>query len=225
MNIRKLFKMMDPRLYEIDYQLISRFKFIKRALSAKLDDYMENPVVILESCRSAKYADIEDDIIEDVMDMKLRANDLKYISNLVADKLAYSFMYRYKKPLADLIMRLENGEYESFKSLKKEFKRQLSGLLTEIRKAENLEQSDSMFSLTEELFDSVVSKTVKKLQSDENQLRTNIKALNQSLNGGFNASRVYLWLGLSGETILLSTTINFFNCWDIRSRTISSEVA
>lgn len=198
MNIRKLFKIMDQRLYEVDYQLIARFKFIKRALSAKLDDYMENPVAIMESCRSAKYADVEDGIIEDVMDMKLRANDLKYVSNTISDKLSYSFLYKYKNPIGNLIMKLENGEYESFKNLKKEFKKQLGALLTEIRKAENLEESDSLFSLTEEMFDTVVSKTVTKLQSESNQLRTNVMALNETLNGGYMSTRVYLWLGLSG---------------------------
>lgn len=198
MNVRKLFNLMDERLYETDYQLIARFKFIKRALVAKLDDYIESPTVIMESCRTAKYADVEDDIIIDVADMKLRANDFKYITNLVSDKLSYSFLYKYKRPLSDLITKLENGEYENFKSLKKEFKRNLSGLLTEIRKVENLEQSDTMFSLMDEMFDSVVSKTVKKLQSSSNQLRTNIRWLNECLNGGFEAGRIYMFLGLSG---------------------------
>ena len=199
MNIRKLFRIIDKRLYDIDYELIARFKFIQRALSAKLDDYIENPTVILETCRSTKYAEVEDGIIEDVTNMELRATDLKRVSNLISDKLAYAFMYKYKDPLSNLISRLENGEYESFKQLKKEFKRNLSSLLTEIRKVENLEDSDAMFSLSEELFDSVVGKTVKKLQQASNQLKTNIKYLNVSLNGGYEAGRVYTWLGLSGK--------------------------
>lgn len=199
MNIRKLFRIIDKRLYDIDYELIARFKFIQRALSAKLDDYIENPTVILETCRSTKYAEVEDGIIEDVTNMELRATDLKRVSNLISDKLAYAFMYKYKDPLSNLISRLDNGEYESFKQLKKEFKRNLSSLLTEIRKVENLEDSDAMFSLSEELFDSVVGKTVKKLQQASNQLKTNIKYLNVSLNGGYESGRVYTWLGLSGK--------------------------
>lgn len=199
MNIRKLFKIIDTRIYETDYQAIARFKFIERALRAKLDDYIENPTVILESCRSAKYADVEDEIVEDVADMKLRANDFKYISNLVSDKLSYAFLYKYKKPISETISKLDNGEYESFRELKKEFKKNISALLTEIRKVENLEQSDTMFSLAEEMFDSVVSKTVKKLQSSNNVLRTNIRWLNECTNGGFEAGRIYMFLGLSGR--------------------------
>ena len=200
MNIRKLFKIIDKRLYEIDYELIARFKFIQRALSAKLDDYIENPTVILETCRTSKYAEVEDGIIEDVSDMELRAADLKRVSSMISDKLSYAFLYKYKEPFSNLIMRLENGEYESFKNLKKEFKRNLSGLLTEIRKVENLEESDAMFSLSEQLFDSVVTKTVKKLQQASNQLKTNIQFLNRTLNGGLEASRVYMILGLSGKS-------------------------
>ena len=47
--------------------------------------------------------------------------------------------------------------------------------MTEIRKVENLELSDSVFSLTDELFDASVSKTVKKLQATKNTLKTTIR--------------------------------------------------
>ena len=199
MNVRRLFGIIDQRVYQNDYQLIARFKFIQRALDAKLDDYIENPTVILESCRSKKYADVEDEIIEDVCDLNLKANDIKYVTNMINDKLSCAFLFRYKDPLNELLLRLENGEYESFKKIKKSFKREITGLLTEIRKVENLELSDSVFSLTDELFDASVSKTVKKLQATKNTLKTTIRYLNDMLNGGFEASRIYTFLGLSGK--------------------------
>lgn len=211
-NVRKLFNIIDERLYEVDYELMARFKFVKRALNAKLDDYIENPTVLLETCRSRKYAEVEDEIIEDVSNMKLRAGDLKRVTSLISDKLAYSFLYKYKNPLSNLIARLDNGEYESFKNLKKEFKRNLSSLLNEIRKVENLEDSGTMFSLADEMFDSVVSKTVKQLQKSSNQLRTNIRALNETMNGGAEGGRVYTILGLSGG-LRFKLTKNLFNCW------------
>lgn len=198
MNVRRLFGIIDQRVYQNDYQLIARFKFIQRALDAKLDDYIENPTVILESCRSKKYADVEDEIIEDVCDLNLKANDIKYVTNMINDKLSCAFLFKYKDPLNELLLRLENGEYESFKKIKKSFKREITGLLTEIRKVENLELSDSVFSLTDELFDASVSKTVKKLQATKNTLKTTIRYLNDMLNGGFEASRIYTFLGLSG---------------------------
>lgn len=211
-NVRKLFNIIDERLYEVDYELMARFKFVKRALNAKLDDYIENPTVLLETCRSRKYAEVEDEIIEDVSNMKLRAGDLKRVTSLISDKLAYSFLYKYKNPLSNLIARLDNGEYESFKTLKKEFKRNLSSLLNEIRKVENLEDSGTMFSLADEMFDSVVSKTVKQLQKSSNQLRTNIRALNETMNGGAEGGRVYTILGLSGG-LRFKLTKKLFNCW------------
>ena len=199
MNVRRLFGIIDQRIYQNDYQLIARFKFIQRALDAKLDDYIENPTVILESCRSKKYADVEDEIIEDVSDLTLKTNDIKYVTNMINDKLSCAFLFKYKDPLNELLLRLENGEYESFKKLKKSFKREITGLLTEIRKVENLELSDSVFSLTDELFDASVSKTVNKLQATKNTLITTIRYLNEMLNGGFEASRIYTFLGLSGK--------------------------
>lgn len=199
MNVRRLFNIIDDRIYQNDYQLIARYKFIQRALDAKLDEYIENPLVILESCRSKKYADVEDEIIEDVTDLTLKANDIKYVTNMISDKLSCAFLFKYKDPLSNLLNRLENGEYESFKKLKKSFKKEVTGLLTEIRKVENLELSDSVFSLTDELFDASVSKTVKKLQSTNNSLKTTIRYMNECLNGGFESTRVYMFMGLSGK--------------------------
>lgn len=197
-NIRKLFRILDERVYEQDYQLIARFRFIKRALRARLDDYIDNPTVVLEYCRSNKYADVDDEIIEDVANLKLKATEIKYISSMVSDKLQYAFYFKYKDNLSSLLERLEKGEYESFKRLNKSFKKELTGLLTDIRKVDAVQSSDTTFSLGPELFENVVTQTVKKLQSPTNILRTNIQYLNEMLNGGFEANRMYLFMGLSG---------------------------
>lgn len=197
-NIRKLFKMIDLRIYEDDFQHIARVKFIKRALKARLDDYIDNPNLVLEASRSKKYEDADDMIIEDVKEVKLTSNEIKYVNKLISDKLTYSFLYKYKDSIIKLFERLENGEYENFAELSSKIKKEIGLLTSDIRRAENLQNSDTMFSLTEEFFESVISKTVKKLQSPENTLKTGMQALNEMFNGGLQATRLYLLLGLTG---------------------------
>lgn len=208
-NVRKLFNMIDVSVYR-EYQLLARYKFIHRALVAKLEDYMENPTVILESCRSSQYADIDDEIIDDVSNLRLRANEIKYVTSMISDKLSYSYYFKYKDSIIELISRMDKGEYESYKAISKSLKRELTGLLSEIRRTEQLDSNGDMFSLGEELFESVVTRTVKKLQAPSNQLKTQIQAFNETLNGGFESSRTYLLLGLSGRGLKLP--LNFFNC-------------
>lgn len=198
-NVRKLWKIMDPRIFELDYNLEARFKFIKRALDNKLDNFIEDSTVLLNMSRSSKYADIEDEIIEDIYDIELKLSEIKYITNFIADKLAYSFFYNYKDSIVDLFMKLESGEYESFKSLKDDMKTELNALLSQIRKAESLQDSDQIFSLTKDLFETSVSRTIKKLQSPSRMLKTQIQYLNDMLGGNaFESGRFYMFLGLSG---------------------------
>lgn len=198
-NVRKLWKLMDSRLFEVDYNAEARYKFIKRALDNKLDDYIEDPVVLLNMSRSSKYADVEDEIIEDIYDIDLKLSEIKYITNFVADKLSYSFFYSYKDDIVDLFLKLESGEYESFKGLKDDMKLKLNSLMSEIRKAESLQDSEQVFALTKDLFETSVTRTVKKLQSPSRSLYTQMQYLNDMLGGNsFESGRFYLFLGLSG---------------------------
>lgn len=207
-NVRKLWKIMDPRIFELDYNAEARFRFIKRALDNRLDNFIEDPIVLLNMSRSSKYADIEDEIIEDIYDIDLKVSEIKYITNFVSDKLAYSFFYNYKEPIIELFMKLESGEYENFKNLKDDLKLQLNGLLSQIRKAESLQDSEQVFSLTKELFETSVSRTIKKLQSASRTLKTQIQYLNDMLGGNaFESGRFYMFLGLSGGEQLLPISV------------------
>lgn len=197
-NVRKLFDIIDERMYENDYQHIARLKFIKRALKVRLEDYIDNKTIILSSCRTAKYEDIEDDIIDDVKDMNLTSNEIKFVTGLVTDKLTYAFLYKYKNNIVNLMERLDNGEYESFRDLSDRIKKEITLLTSEIRRVEQLQSADTLFALTEDLFETVITKTVKQLQAPSNMLITGIQSLNEMLNGGFQSTRFYMLLGLTG---------------------------
>lgn len=197
-NTRKLFKMIDLKVYR-EHQLECRVRFIKRALDLKLNSYIENPKLLLEAAKTTKYEDVDDEIIDDMKNMSLKPSEIKFVTKMVSEKLTYSYFYKYKDSISNLIGRIDNGEYENFKDLSVVLKKELVSLLSEIRRTEQLESNGEMFSLAEDLFETVVTKTVKKLQAPANQLKTMIQCFNETLNGGFENGRTYLFLGLSGR--------------------------
>lgn len=198
-NVRKLWDMIDDDVFDRDYESQARFKFIKRVLKHKLDGYIENPTILLNAARSSKYEDVEDEIIADAKNIKLRLSEIKFITKFVSDKLTYSFLYSHKDIIMNMFMKLESGEFETFSEIKDVLKRNLSSLLGDIRRAEMLQDQNDVFSLVEDLFNSSVTKTVKKIQSPTRSLYTGVQYLNEMLGGnGFESGRLYMFLGLSG---------------------------
>ena len=198
LNTKKLFDMIDERIYEEDCQLISRFVFIKKLLKNKIEKKIDNPQLLLEVSKGHKYLDIEENIIEELGDVRLSLGDARSITSMISDKLTYNFYFKNKDNIINLFRRIESGEYENYKDISKSLKKEMTNLLTEIRKVESSETTDSFFSLTESIFEAAVARVVKRAQSASTMLKTNVQALNHCLNGGYEAGRVYMYMGLSG---------------------------
>ena len=168
---------------------------------------VNNTILLQQAARSKKYEDIEDEVIGDIEDIKLNLSDIKSVNSMVSDKLTYNFYFKHKEILYQLFDRMEQGEYESYKDISKELKKQLSSLLSEIQKVETMESNQSFFSLSEGIFESMVTRAVKKAQAPSTYLKTKIQYLNRMLNNGFESGRVYMFLGLTGGKLLLPIVV------------------
>src|SRR5574344_858017 len=116
-NLRKLFVAIDDRVLQKNHEVYVRFLFIKRMLKRKLDEYIVNKSVLIEASRSPKYAEYEDKFINEIRDIVLRAAEIKFVNNLVADKLNYLYLWTHKDEITDEFKKLEKGEFESYKNI------------------------------------------------------------------------------------------------------------
>lgn len=198
MNIRKLLNLIDPTVFDNDFALKARFRFLDMALEAKLDNGLENPYLLIEHCRTARFADVYEDIIEDVGRYTLTKKEIKYVNNMVSDRLSHCFMYHHKDAIMEQLSKLDSGDFEDLGSLKRNLKKTIINLMTDMRKAEANQDMDGAFSLREGTFERAVTETVERLQNPGNILKTGIQALNEILAGGFQAQRFYMFAGLSG---------------------------
>lgn len=198
-SVKKLFDMLDMRLYESDDSLEARVNFIKRVLEAKLQLNMENKSVILNYARSTKHKKIMKELETMIDSFKLSGSEIKYVTTMISDRLKYSYLYVHKDKLYELLEQLELGEFDNFKDLNSRFKNAISSLMNEIRRAESMENDDLTFTLTEGDFEEAVAQIVSNLKMPNNRLACGMQKLNELVSHGFEAGRVYTFLGLSGE--------------------------
>jgi replicative DNA helicase len=207
-NMKKLFDIIDERVYEGNEKLEARFYFIKRALKAKLELGMENENVIINFCRSDSYDEEIEEIIKNLeIYKKINYEEINYINKAVRDRLQYCYLFNYKDKLYDTIERLDSGEYDSFQEINKELTDICRDIINETRKTNVLEDVDT-FSLDEDTFEDTVTDIVNKLRDPARILKTGIKKLNQILAPGYMSKRLYIYMGLPAgfkSGILLKT--------------------
>lgn len=211
-NVKKLFDLMDMRLYNDDIYLEARIHYTRQALIAKLEIFMDNKNLILDYCACKKYAELADEIKYDIDVINLSGPEIKYITSFISDRLNYCFLYLYKDKLKDEFDKLETNEFIHLKDLKTRIMGMIQLLIADIRRAESLESANMDFSLEPEMFEAIVHKTVEELQNPSNNLKCGIQALNEMIGGAFESKRFYMFLGISGgfkSGILLNLLYQF----------------
>lgn len=195
-NIDKLFNKIDGRFYETDNNLNARFQFIQRALYAKLQLNMVQPKIILNYCKNdSKHNDIIENDIKHECEFALNGKEINYIKEMISDKLAYAYIYSYKDSFYEIFDKIEMGDYDSLKQVTKKFKKVAKEFLNDVRRSENIEQGDMVFTLAEDNFKNVINQVVSILKNPANKLKSGLQKLNEITSGGFEAGRVYLFLG------------------------------
>lgn len=197
-NMKKLFDKIDPRAYEGNEKLESRFEFINKALEARLDKGFENEDAIINYCRKDVFDGNNEEIIESIPSyIKLNYEEIKYINKAIEDRLQYYYLFNYKDLIYDTVEKLDSGEYKSFGDINSQLVNICAKLLNEVRKSKNIENTDS-FIFSDENFDNNIIDTVEKIKNPSRELKTGIQMLNHILSPAFMAGRLYVIMGLPG---------------------------
>ena len=197
-NLYKLLKMTDERSYEFDVSMYARLELAKKILEARIEKGLYSFDAIMSYCNIEN--DVENNkLINNINSFtNLTESEIKYITRAVTDRLQYAFILLYKELILNEFLKIDTGEFTSYKEVVSEVKEQCAQLLNDIRKADAATMKKS-FSLKEGIFEELVTSAVASITDPGTALVTGVQMLNDMLSPGYMPGRLYIWLGISGS--------------------------
>lgn len=194
-NLRNLIEMLDMEKYISDQERYKRILFIKKGLEARLERNLQDRIMILKYINGG----ILDNDIIDISDFKDMSNaEIDWINETVSSAIKYAFIYERVDPMIELWQRFKNADYRSVSEISSEIEAATSELNTLFRKARVETVTERAFSLTPEVMESVMTDAWQEVTSNYRKLITGMQGFNQLIGGGFENTRVYLLLGITG---------------------------
>lgn len=194
-NLRNLIEMLDMEKYISDQERYKRILFIKKGLEARLERNLQDRIMILKYINGG----ILDNDIIDISDFKDMSNaEIDWINETVSSAIKYAFIYERVDPMIELWQRFKNADYRSVSEISSEIEAATSELNTLFRKAKVESSTERAFSLTSEVMESVMTDAWQEVTSSYRKLITGMQGFNQLIGGGFENTRVYLLLGITG---------------------------
>lgn len=194
-NLRNLVSMLDMERYINDQERYKRILFVKKGLEARLVRGLNDPVLIMKYINGGI---IDDDIIDMSEFTGLSNSGIDWVNETISNALAASFVYEECDRQLDLWTRFKASDYRSISSIVEEIKQSTVDLNNKFRRAEVTQSTDQIFSLKPETMSGIIADSWSEVTSKYRKLVTGMQGFNQLIGGGFENTRVYLFLGITG---------------------------
>lgn len=194
-NLRNLMELLDLDKYINDQERYKRVIFIKKALEGRLVKGLNDPVAIVKYVNGGL---LDSDIIDVNNFTGMSNSEIDWINETVSNTLSSSFLYENAQEGIDILTRFLAAEAKDISSTFLEAKEWVRKMNNEFRRNEVTLSSEQMFSLKPEYFSDVIRDTYNEVTSSYRKLVTGMQGFNQLIGGGFENTRCYLLLGLTG---------------------------
>ena len=194
-NLRNLMEMLDMEKYINDQEKYKRVQFIKKGLEARLLKNLNNPITIIKYINGGI---MDDNVIDMDNFINLSNSEIDWINETVSTSLSYAFIYMEADRAIDLFTRFKASDDANISTIVQEIEFFIAEMNTKFRKAKVEKTTERVFSLKDESFISVIQDVYTEINSKYRKLITGMQGVNQLVGGGFENTRVYLFLGLTG---------------------------
>lgn len=194
-NLRNLIELLDMDKYVNDQERYKRVMFIKKGLEARLVKGINVPTAIIKYINGGF---LESDIIDINNFIGMSNSEIEWINETVSNTLSSSFLYENAQDGIDILTRFLAAEAKDISSTFLEAKEWIKKMNNEFRRNETCIASDRRFSLKPEYFSDIIRDTYNEVTSSYRHLVTGMQGFNQLIGGGFENTRCYLLLGLTG---------------------------
>lgn len=194
-NLRNLIDMLDIDRYINDQEKYKRIIFIKRGLEARLERNLQDKLMLIKFINGGI---LDDDIIDIQTFKDMSTSEIDWINETVSAAIRYSFIYDRADDMLDLWTRFKSADYRSISSIATEIEESVAELNTLFRKAKVESIAEQPFNLTPQVMEAMITDSWNAVTSSYRTLVTGMQGMNQLLGGGFENTRVYLLLGVTG---------------------------
>lgn len=200
-NLNKLVNALDLRAYAYSPDIVSRLKLLKYVTEARTTYGMSDPDVI-RTYISNTYTEGTEILrdCEPLVNDTLNFSECNAIGDIVRERLQYLYIYKYKNQIIDTLNQFSKGGWTSYYDTVQSVKGTLQELLTNITMAgETTTGLIRRLNLCADNYHDQVDMIIRRAKMPTAVLQTGIRQLNACLSPGFQASRLYLILGLTGR--------------------------
>lgn len=194
-NLRNLIDILDMEKYINDQEKYKRIMFIKKGLEARLLKSLENPITITKYINGGI---LEGDVIDIHEFVGLSNTEIDWINETVTKSLQYSFIYIEADRAIELFTKFKACDHTNISETVQMIECFIADLNTKFRKARVEESTDRTFSLRDDNFKAIISDVYNEITNKYRKLKTGMQGLNRLIGGGFENTRAYLFLGLTG---------------------------
>lgn len=192
--VKNLIYKLNTNLYINDPEKIKRLNFIKKALDGRLTNNILNKNILFSFINGGIASEsIGIDIQE------LNDTEIQWLLQTCSETLKCAFAYSYTDIFMDILVRFKNADYKDRYTIIKELEEICTLFKNDCRNAEVESLSDITFSLMPEKFENTINDILNIVTNPYRRLNCCMQGLNMMVGGGFEASRVYLLLGLTGS--------------------------
>lgn len=195
-SLRNLMACIDIEHYSKDKEKIKRIEFINKALEARIGHNLNNRDIILKEISGG---------ITETLDFKgihlteLSNEDINWVCSTIAGALDFGSLERHVDELLDVCTRFKAADYSSKRSISEEIKSVITDIQNEFRQTQKLTRDSGYFCLRPDVFEETITSVHEALRNPSNILRSGMQGINDMLQGGFESTRIYIFMGLPGE--------------------------
>lgn len=194
-NLRNLIELLDMEKYINDQEKYKRVMFIKKGLEGRLVRGLDKPSTIIKYINGGF---ISDDMIDISSLDELSNAEIDWINETISGTLSLTFLYEEIDRGIDLFTRFKAADSTNITKLGEEIKQYIQNLNTMFRRAQVQSVTNETFSLEPNALINIIDNVRVELTNEYRKLYTGMVGFNQLIGGGFENTRCYLFLGITG---------------------------
>lgn len=216
-SLYKLISFLDMDSYNYMPEIQQRLNLILHVSDAKINLKMKETDLI-RSYVLSKDNDLET-LCSEVSwaDDQLEPSECRYISENISDRLQYIYLFQVKDTILEMFNQIDRAEFFSYYEIVTNMKKVLSETMTKLQSTVIGNGLIKSFNFSDvEVFEQLMDVIVEKAKRPSAILQTGIRQLNAILSPGFQAGRLYCFLGptgrfKSGTLLNVADQIRLFN--------------